>query len=85
MRKVTAWPSRWDASLDSLAMKMENVEGQLEVGAGVGAFGNDGGHHIKTVGLGGGDGGVNGDDRVCGAGSGNEQQGLGSWDCEGLG
>lgn len=72
------WPSRLDALLDSLAMKMGEVEGQLEVGAGAGALGNDGGHNIKPGCLGGGDGGVNGADRVCGAGSSNEAWAAGT-------
>lgn len=46
--------------------------GELEVGDGAGAFGKDGSHDIKVGCSGGGDGGVNGADRVCGAGSSNE-------------
>lgn len=60
--KGTAWPSGLGASLDSSAMKAGHVEGQLEVGAE--AFGNGSVHNIKPGHLGGGDGGMNGADRV---------------------
>jgi len=42
------------------------------------AFGNDSGHDIKPGRLGGGDGGVNGAGRVCGAGSGQEARAAGT-------
>ena len=59
-------------------MKMEYTEGQLEMDTGAGVFGNDGDCDIKPGRLGGGDGGVNGADRVCGAGSSNEAWAAGT-------
>lgn len=59
-------------------MKMGHVEGQLEVGAGAGAFGNDSGRDIKPGCLGGGDGGANGADRVWAAGSSSEAWAAGT-------
>lgn len=59
-------------------MKMEYTEGQVEMDAGAGVFGNDGDCDIKPGHLGDGHGGLNGTDRVYRAGSSNEAQAAGT-------